>query len=118
MRIRRPNRTARAGRKMACKPPRGVADDRLQRSRLGEEVARAGNDLQGFRTFQPRERLLVELNDAIVYPADDQEGWRANPVQRVAGKVGAPTTGDNGAYLITKRCGSDKSSRCARACAK
>ncbi len=101
---------------MACKPPPGVTDDRLQRSRLGEEMARTRNDLQCLRTLQARESLLVELDDAMVEPAHDQEGRRANPVQHVAGKIRAPAARDDGADPIVKPCGGDESRRGAGAC--
>ena len=100
------------------KPPPGMGDDHLQRSRLGEEVACTRNDLQCLWTFQLPERPLVELDDAMVCPAYDQESRRANLSKHIARKIRTPPTRDDGADPTTKPCGSNKRSRGACACAK
>jgi hypothetical protein len=88
-----------------------MTDHCLQRAGLGKQVARARNDFQSLRAFQPRQCLLVEFNDNVVGTADDQEGWHPKLVQHIAGEIGTPTTGNDGIDPITEHCGGNQSSR-------
>src|SRR5260370_39324977 len=85
----------RAYRKIACKPPCSVVDNRLQRSRLREEMARTRNDLQRRRASQAVPRALVELDHAMINTAHDQEGRRANLIQHLIRKVETPAASDD-----------------------
>ena len=79
---------------MVLKPPRGMADHRLQRSGLGKKMARPWYDFQRLRSLQPRERLLVELDDAEIDATDDQKSARELcrvPYQRGRGARRAET---------------------------
>jgi len=88
--------------KMALEPARGMADYRLQCSRLWKQVARARNDFQRFRPPQTRKRLFVELDDTEIDAAHDQEGRHMDLIERVAGQVGTPTAGDDRAHPIAE----------------
>ena len=61
---------------MACKPIRSILDHCLERPGLGKQMARPRDDLERFGSRQPRQRLLIELDDAEVGTADDQKRWR------------------------------------------
>src|SRR6516162_2194161 len=98
--------------KMPLEPARGMADHRLQRSRLWKQVARTRNDFQRFRTTQARERLFVEFDDAEIDAAHDQERRRVDLTERVAGQVGTPTAGDDRAHPIAEPGRGHKRRRC------
>src|SRR5258707_8129475 len=98
-------------RKMACKPPRSVIDNRLQRSRLREEMARTRNDLQRRRASQAGQCPLVEFDHTIIHAAHDQESRRANLIQRLIRKIGTPAARDAGANATFQPGGRDERSR-------
>ena len=64
-----------------------MADHRLQRSRLGEQMGRARNDLQVLDPAQPDQRLFIEFDDAEVGAADDEQRGRLDLVQRSADEL-------------------------------
>ena len=70
-------------------------------------MARAGNDFQRFRSSQSRQRLLVELDDAEIGAADDQQRRRAHCVERVSGEIGAAAARDHCADTARKFCRGD-----------
>jgi hypothetical protein len=72
-----------------------VIDDRFERARLGEQMSGAGDDLQCLSAAKACECLLVELDDAEVGAAHDQQGGNADVIEDVAGKVRAAAARDN-----------------------
>src|SRR6266853_2256846 len=101
----------RAYHKIACNPLCSVIDNRLQRSRLREEMARTRNDLQRRRAFQAGQRPLVEFDHAIINATHDQESRRANLIQRLLRKIGTPAARDDGADATSQPGGRDERSR-------
>jgi hypothetical protein len=49
--------------KVVLKPFSGMIDYRFQRSRLGKEMARSRNDLQGLGASQSGQRVLIEVKE-------------------------------------------------------
>ena len=76
---------------MALEPIRRAADDRVHGAKFRKKVGSAGDDLKFFRTPQPREGLLVELEHAGIGPAYDEERRRTHAIKRLPREVGAPT---------------------------
>lgn len=100
---------------MALEPSNGMADHCLQRSRFRKQMACARNDLQGFWPAQPRQRLLIELDDAEILAPDDEERRGAHNVESIAREVGPPAARDHRADLTRKLGRRNKGSRSAGA---
>lgn len=100
---------------VAFEPVGRVRDDRVQSAGLREEVTGAGHDLQRLRALQQGVRLFVQFDDAVIGAADDQQGRRAYPVQRFAGKIGTPAARHDRADAIAKPDGGGERGRRAGA---
>ena len=55
------------------------------------------NDLQRLGSLEPRERLLIELDDGKIDATHDQQRRCADVIERLAGQVGTPTARDDSA---------------------
>ena len=88
-----------------------MIDHRLERAGLGKQMARSRNDLQRLGSSQPRQRLLIELDDAEIGAADDQQRRRLHCVERISSEVRAPTARDHCTDTARKFCRRDKRRR-------
>ena len=77
---------------MRLEPPRGMLNHQIEGAGFGEQMGRARHDLDRLRRRQARQCLLVELDDAVIKAADNQQGRRAHIVERRLRKVGAAAT--------------------------
>ena len=87
---------------ITLEPLHRAYDDAFQGARLREQVARARDDLKRLRLGQARIGPLIELDDAKVHTAYDEERRRTDPTKRVTGEVRAPPTGNDGANAIAQ----------------
>ena len=71
-------------------------DHLVERARLREQVPGTGDDLQASRAAEPLEGLLVQLQDAAVASAHDQQRRRPDVAQQRASHVGSPAARDHG----------------------
>lgn len=94
---------------------RGMIDYRFQSAWLREKMAGARDNFQGFRPAQPGERLLIEFDDDIIRPADDQKCRRINPIEDIARKIRASAARDDRTHAAAEPRGRDKRSRRSRA---
>ncbi len=83
---------------MVDEPVAGQGGHPLEGAGLGEEVAGARDDLEGgLGAGHAGERLVVEVGHEVVVTADDEEGRGPDLGEAVAGEVGPPAPGDDGA---------------------
>jgi hypothetical protein len=68
------------------------------------EKVRARNDFERFVCYQPRVRLLVQLDHTSVESADDKQSWGRNLSQRRASEVGAAATRYHGTDSRAQFC--------------
>jgi len=80
----------RARAQVTREPARGMRDHRFHGSRLGKQMARARYDLQRRFRAQPRHRLFVELDDAEIRSADDQQRGGTDRFKRIPRQIGTP----------------------------
>src|SRR6185437_16521928 len=81
---------------MAGEPAAGQVRHLAEGSRLLEQVTRAGNDGEPALAFQPRQGLLIEVEDYLVRAARDEQGRRTDHGQTAAYQVRAPAQGHDG----------------------
>src|SRR6516165_6191251 len=77
---------------MLQEPAARVLDDRLERSRLFEEVSGAGHDDELLCATELGERGAIEREHLAIVAADDQQGRSFYGRKRSPGKVGTATT--------------------------
>src|SRR6266511_3248942 len=87
---------------MPPEPFAGEASDFLQRPGLLEEMRRSRYDPKLLLAPQKRESFLVQFNDRFVQTADDEQGWRLDPGQRVCGQVRPASARNNGADFVAE----------------
>ena len=91
---------------VADEPRRREPGDFLERARLLEEVGRAGHDRELLLAAQLGERRLVQLDDAVVVSADDEQRRRLDAAQRGrAREVRAPAARHHGHDVGREACG-------------
>jgi hypothetical protein len=66
-----------------------MPDDGFHRARLRKQMTCARNDLQRLGTGQAKESLLIELDNAMIGAANDQQCRGMNPIEVSSRKIGA-----------------------------
>ena len=83
---------------MSREPVAGETADLFQSSRFLEEVGRARNDVNTAFTCHTSTRLPVQDKNDRILAADDHQGRRSDPFQRLTGKVRPAAAEDDGAH--------------------
>lgn len=98
-------------REVMFEPPRRMIDHGFQRAGLGKQMARTWNDFQFLGAAQSGQGIFVQLDHSEVVTSNNEKRWCADPVEGIAGKIGAPSARDDRTDPIHKPCRRDKRGR-------
>lgn len=73
---------------MTLEPIARQCDDAFERAGFFEQMCRPWYDLEPMGTFELRQGLFIEFDDAVISPADDQQRRRPDTGQMCTGKIG------------------------------
>jgi hypothetical protein len=99
-------------------PRGGEAGDLLEGARFFEEMRGARNYLQFFLAPKPSKRLLIQLDDRLIPPADYQEGRRFDASEGGACQIGTSAARYDSSDLFSKLGGSNQRGPGSGACAE
>ena len=77
-----------------------MLDDGIHRAGLGKQVRSARNDFKCLRPAKTGECICVELDDAGIRASHDQQSWRPNKGEGLAGQIRTSAARDHGANSI------------------
>src|SRR5438034_2815766 len=90
------------GVKMALEPPPSQLCCARERSRFFEQVCRTGDKLKLLFAAKLLIRGSVQIDDAMIFSADDQQGWGTHALQcSESGQIRASSARYNGRDIVT-----------------
>ncbi|MGA2638400.1 hypothetical protein [Methylocella sp.] len=93
----------------------GEFNDRLERSRLWEQMSCAQYDLKRLLALEAVESPLIEFDHAGILTTDDQKRRRLDPMKRAIGEIRAAAAGNDRSDALSERSRCDQGGGCAGA---